>query len=260
MAKNTVCTVGGCEKPARNNARICSMHEARKRRGGTFDRRVERQTLDQILSGIRQFGDWTVVGEGLPYQRPNPRGDKHPDGQIRTALCRCACGVERNIPIHTLKQGHSSHCGCKVGEIIAVMKTTHGMAYTTEHRTWAKMKERCTNPNSKDWPLYGGRGISVCNEWARDFQKFFDYMGPKPTPQHSIDRIDVNGNYEPGNVRWASPQEQMQNVRHNLIVEYEGVHMPLIAACREAGLERRYKQIHARMRYKAMSFAEAIEA
>lgn len=145
-----------------------------------------------------------------------------------------------------------------VSAMVAEMKTTHGMSYTAEHRTWAKMKERCSNPNSPDWDNYGGRGIRVHSEWASSFEAFYAYIGPKPTPHHSIDRIDVNGNYEPGNVRWASPREQAQNVRHNVIVEFRGESLVLKEACRKAGVEWKYKAIHARMTYRGMTFAQAL--
>jgi hypothetical protein len=232
------------------------MHEARMRRGGSFERRVQVKTISELL-GRSSFGMWTVRGEGKPYQRPHSGPGKHPDGPIRTAECVCQCGQVRDIPIHTLKQGNSTHCGCQVPVMVSVLRSEHGMSDTPEYRAWRKMKERCRNPNNKDWPNYGGRGIVVCPEWAADFDAFYAHIGPRPDGM-SIDRIDVNGNYEPGNVRWATPREQMQNVRHNRIVTYRGKSMPLIEACRQAGLERRYKAIHTWMTRDGLSFDLAI--
>ncbi len=133
------------------------------------------------------------------------------------------------------------------------------MSYTSEHKTWAGMKARCLNPNNKFWPNYGGRGITVCDRWLNSFEAFYEDMGPKPSPKHSIDRIDVNGNYEPGNVRWATDSEQMQNVRHNVRVTFQGDDVVLIEACRRAGIERKYKLIHARITYKGMTFEQAMQ-
>lgn len=213
MASPKLCAAPGCGKPAK--ATYCEMHRARLARGGSLERRQPRKSLEQLLDGQTLFGSWTVLSEGAPYRRPTPDGSPHPDGVQRTALCRCECGTERTIPIHILKRGASSQCGCQMSAIIAAAKTTHGMSYTAEHRAWCHMKERCGNPNSRDWPDYGGRGIRVCDEWLHSFEAFFAHIGPKPDPSFSIDRIEVNGNYEPGNVRWADPLTQRHNQRRN---------------------------------------------
>lgn len=87
----------------------------------------------------------------------------------------------------------------------------HGMRYTPEYRTWTHMKVRCYNKNYESFSNYGGRGIKVCDEWLNDFVAFFNHVGKKPSPQHTLDRIDNDGNYEPGNVRWATKSEQQMN-------------------------------------------------
>ena len=89
----------------------------------------------------------------------------------------------------------------------------HNASNTPEYRTWAGMKNRCLNPNNPRYKSYGGRGISVCSEWIESFSAFLSHVGLKPSPLHSIDRINNDGNYEPGNVRWATAKEQARNTR-----------------------------------------------
>lgn len=97
----------------------------------------------------------------------------------------------------------------------------HGGSGTPEHRIWKGMHQRCGNPNTIGWKDYGGRGISVCQQWE-SFPQFLADMGPRPSSSHSLDRIDVNGNYEPGNVRWASTAAQGTNRRNNRLLTYQG--------------------------------------
>ena len=91
----------------------------------------------------------------------------------------------------------------------------HGLYKTPEYRVWCKIKERCYNSSRKEFPRYGGRGIRLCDEWLNNPAAFVDYVGQRPSPRHSIDRIDNEGNYEPGNVRWATPKEQSRNTRRS---------------------------------------------
>jgi len=90
---------------------------------------------------------------------------------------------------------------------------THGMTKRPEYLAWMNAKSRCNNPKNKAWSYYGGRGISMCEEWVDDFLSFYEHVGPKPSPEHSLDRIDNDGNYEPGNLRWATKKEQSANRR-----------------------------------------------
>lgn len=99
-------------------------------------------------------------------------------------------------------------------------QASHGMSHTPEYRTWVRMISRCHNPRHTGYYKYGARGITVCDRWRKSFPLFYEDMGPRPTPLHSIERADNNGNYSPENCRWATPLEQMRNTRHNRYVTF----------------------------------------
>ena len=135
--------------------------------------------------------------------------DKH-----RFFQCVCVCGNSCIVSMNHLKTGHTTSCGCKSKEGV---RLRHGHArknhLTTEYRIWLNMKDRCSNPNTPSYKDYGGRGIYVCSEWAASFEAFFASVGHRPSKALSLDRINNNGPYEPGNVRWATWREQRLNAR-----------------------------------------------
>ena len=157
------------------------------------------------------FGRLTVVG-AAPH-RPDPR---------RRACwrCSCSCGATKEVRADHLTSGASQSCGCQIGAL-AKLRATHGKTRTPEYRVWGAMIERCHSPSSKAFRFYGGRGIMVCDRW-RDFAAFIADMGPRPGNDLQLDRIDNNGNYEPGNVRWATRKENCRNRRDNLLVTIDG--------------------------------------
>lgn len=145
-------------------------------------------------------------------------------------LCKCQCGKEKIISSNCLVTGNTRSCGClndeqrrKKGEL--ANRTVHGMCGTRIYRIWKAMKKRCyntKNPDYKKW--YGSRGIKVCDEWKNDFQVFYKWaMRNGYNDNLSIDRIDVNGNYEPSNCRWATKAEQANNTRCTHLIEINSV-------------------------------------
>lgn len=174
-------------------------------------------------------------------------------------LCLCDCGKEKAINGDALQRGLTSSCGCMASEMISARSTTHGhlsgYKRSREYRSWSHAKGRCYNPTDHKFPHYGGRGIQMCQEWLNDFSAFFCDMGFSP-PGTSLDRIDVNGNYEPSNCRWATPAMQARNSRQCIYVVFNGTTMTLKEASRAAGVN--YKALHFRYRKMKLNINDAI--
>lgn len=114
-------------------------------------------------------------------------------------------------------------------------KAKHGQSRSALYKLWLNIKDRCGNPRCPQFHNYGGRGIRMCEAW-KNFLAFQEAVGPRPSPQHKIDRINNDGNYEPGNVRWATQKEQCRNLRKNRMLTFRGVKKPLAAWAEEIGL------------------------
>lgn len=154
-------------------------------------------------------------------------------------LCRCDCGNEKVVFAANLGRKNTTSCGCERKRVASKRARTHGMRRSPEYRTWAGMLTRCTNPNDKSFERYGARGVTVCDRWRHSFENFFADVGPKPSPFHSLDRWpDCRGNYEPGNVRWATDDEQRRNKTNNFFVEVAGEWLCLSDACRKYRINR----------------------
>lgn len=162
-----------------------------------------------VLTG-QTFNRLTVIEED----------GRTPTGQVMW-LCRCSCGTEKTIRSFDITSGQIQSCGCLRREVIAKQFSKHGKSGTRVYASWLHIINRCTNSKNKDFHHYGGRGIQVCERWRNSFTAFFMDVGEPPTPKHTIDRINVNGDYEPSNCRWITQKEQTRNMRRNHILTWK---------------------------------------
>lgn len=133
-------------------------------------------------------------------------------------LCICDCGNEFETTAAALKLGVSKSCGCLKGELITQKKLRHAASGTLSYKVWGAIKRRCFNYKDAAYERYGGRGITMCKRWSESYEAFIEDMGHRPSANHSIDRIDNEGNYEPGNCRWATSKEQGRNTRRTIFI------------------------------------------
>lgn len=161
----------------------------------------------------KRFGRWTVIAF---IEMKNEKSQW---------LCRCDCGNEKVVANSGLISGRSQSCGCLHKETVAKMSRRPNSLkkkYPREYAAWNQAIQRCTNQKLRNYEDYGGRGITVCNKWRESFQAFIDHIGPKPSDKHSLDRIDNDKGYEPGNVRWSTDSQQISNSRHARKFEWDG--------------------------------------
>jgi hypothetical protein len=227
------CSIAGCDRKHLAKG-LCLMHYKRKRRRGSTD------------SPTRKHA---VVREGDVFDRLTV---------VRCAslrpqkwLCRCICGNEATVFGCNLQSGHTTSCGCRMIELA----TRHGRSETKEYRAWIAMRTRCTLPNTPYFKDYGGRGIRVCDRWE-SFDLFLSDMGPRPSARHSVERSDVNGNYEPSNCCWAIPKTQARNRRCTVYVTVDGQSLALAEAVERSGLN--YRTVHHRIFSRGWSAADAL--
>lgn len=156
--------------------------------------------------------------------------------------CQCDCGNSCLVTSGELSRkpryARPKSCGCSQVASAIETSTTHQMTGTPEYQAWHDMRSRCTNPNVREWKRYGARGITVCESWLGSFEAFSADMGPRPSAKHSLERKDVNGNYEPGNCEWVLTRRQQWNRRDSIKVEYMGRKISLGELAFETGLSR----------------------
>jgi hypothetical protein len=183
---------------------------------------------EKDLTG-RRFGRLVAVG----YVERN--------GSQKLWLCQCDCGQTKKIHKGSLVRGLTQSCGCAKGDLISAKRTRHGHARVNaaspEYRTWSAMKKRCFDEKDKSYTRYGGRGIGVYAAWIDDFETFLRDVGPRPSKDHSLDRIKNDKGYEPKNVRWATRVEQANNKRTSVHITAFGKAMTLAEWSRETGIK-----------------------
>lgn len=151
-------------------------------------------------------------------------------------LFKCRCGTEFEANGYYARSGKITSCPTCAGERSKIASVKHGMSGTPEFSTWTDIQTRCYNPKTKSFSDYGGRGIRVCDHWLLSFENFLTDMGVRPSAGHSIERNDVNGNYEPNNCRWATMSEQARNKRNTRFIEVNGVTKRLQEWAEQTGL------------------------
>jgi hypothetical protein len=208
-----------------------------------------------------KYGTLTIVLELPPKARAS-------GGTSRMVLCRCECGKEISVELKNLRSGHTSSCGCTRKSTPPIRSELspgslekmrlsylnradyHGMKDTSEYVIWMGMKERCSNPRARGYANYGGRGIVVCGGWKSSFKTFFKDIGARPSLEHSIDRIDGNGNYSCGhceecvarswtaNCRWATRAEQRRNAKNIRMLTFQGETMCMADWAKRKGMSK----------------------
>lgn len=148
---------------------------------------------------------------------------------------RCHCGSERWLYLTSTVYASNS-CGCLLSQLVSEHKKKHGDAHKRLYTIWLLMKRRCYGPQYKEYVNYGGRGITICDDWLNSYEKFRDWaVSAGYSDELSIDRIDVNGSYHPDNCRWATPTQQGRNKRNTIYVTLNGITKPLREWCDEFG-------------------------
>jgi hypothetical protein len=175
-------------------------------------------------------------------------------------VCSCDCGNVVVVYGLKLRRGLTRSCGCLRSETSGrrgrVQLFRHGHAGTPIYQIWLGIKHRCLNSNDRAFANYGGWGIAICDRWCDSFEAFLADVGPRPSPAHSIDRKDNNGNYEPGNVRWATTEEQARNKRTNVWIEFDGSRRLVVDWAERLGISA--STLHSRLKRPGWTVRDVI--
>jgi hypothetical protein len=202
------CSVEGCGRPVLARG-WCVLHYDRWRRHG-----------DPLIRGRLPAPEAESPVVILQARGSSPGGK-------RLVLCRCPCGNEFVAELANVRSGHTRSCGCRRREAARARHQEHGQSRpgamnAAEYVVWCRMKSRCLAPTDGAYPRYGGRGITVCDRWRNSFENFLADVGPRPSPRHTLERIDNDGPYSPENCCWATPKEQGRNKRTNHLLTFQG--------------------------------------
>ena len=206
----------------------------------TLKNAAENDFERQIIGKI-EHSAFKLIGQRFGRLTVIERAENDKNGQARWK-CHCDCGNDIVILGCSLLAGRTKSCGCLHREISAQRTTKHGMANSKLYGTWKGIKRRCLNTNAPNYKHYGGRGITICEEWRNDFQAFYDYVSKLEhfgEEGYTLDRINNDGNYEPNNLRWADRATQARNRRNNTYVKYNGEKMILTDASEKSGIGRK---------------------
>jgi hypothetical protein len=180
------------------------------------------QTMGKVLNlSGKIYGRLTVIS------RTENRGKR----QYVAWDCLCSCGKNHVTTTAKLVKGATRSCGCLQRDLISNLTRKHSDTKSKEYNSWSHIKSRCTNPNNAGYKWYGARGIKMHPEWVESYESFLNHVGRAPSKEHSIDRVDNNGHYVPGNVRWATKREQVNNRRTTTYLEYNGEKRPFTEWC-----------------------------
>lgn len=175
------------------------------------------------------YGKWTILRDCGT--------EKPARNWIRFVDAQCECGTIRHVQFPNMLHGRSTNCGCQRKFGIQKANSTHGKSGTPEYHIWSGIYTRCTNPRRNSWGDYGGRGIVFAQEF-HNFENFLAEVGPRPGPKFTIERIDNDRGYVPGNIRWATRAEQRRNRRDTVLYDIDGERLCLADAAKKKGIRR----------------------